>query len=764
MLQLNLTMDTEVQKQARVLEAVQKKKASAYQPTWEEVWMKGYPTSTGKHKNGIFQTKLSDTDRQRLMEVKSAIESGELGTGVEDLKKFTKTHALGLYKVLKELRRDDIIKKMVDEKPTNYILVDEVSTMEQLVSELVSEEEIGLDTETTGVEYKDRIVGISMSLPKADKHYYVPYGHTTGEKQLPKKYVLEMLKPQLERTDLKCILHNAKFDVHMFIKEDIHIGCVYMDTMVCMAILNENETSYALKNLSNVYGKFFGYEDHSNTYEELFGKGGFQGTPLDIATVYACKDTHLTLLFSRWQRDMMLKQPKLHNIYFNIEQPITNVCVHMEQTGFLIDMDFACQYAQELGEEIKELELGLKIWFGDININSNVQLQKVIYDDLHLPDVSGKRSVDKSALKQLQGQCEGVALLLKYRELNKLLTTYIEPLPQKVWDDGRLHGSFNQTATVTGRFASNNPNLQNLPQKARWMMVAPEGKLILGGDFSQQEPRILSHISGDENLQHPYLTGQDLYSTLASKTFKVPIEECLDGSKYRKMMKMGLLAVMYGTSMFTLSEQLGISVEEAEQFIKDFYKAYPKVKQFIAETNAHADQFGYVQTLDGRKRRFIGHQNVAKQFKAVESKVVSILGRKPENIWQEKKVPRDLKQQYWSVASKYQRVARQSVNAIIQGSSADMTKKVMVELFKWVQQKEGFRILGTVHDEVLLEVPDTISQAEIEEFKDIMVNTCTYDVPMKTDVEIAKRWGQGVPIDQWWVSGFDNWDDRGFVK
>lgn len=229
------------------------------------------------------------------------------------------------------------------------------------------------------------------------------------------------------------------------------------------------------------------------------------------------------------------------------------------------------------------------------------------------------------------------------------------------------------------------------------------------------------------------------------------------------MMKMGLLAVMYGTSMFTLSEQLGITVEEADQFIKDFYEAYPKVAQFIKDTNDHADQHGYVQTIDGRKRRFIGHQNIAKQFKAVESKMVSILGRKPENIWEEK-LPYDLKQQYWSVSKDYQRVCRQSVNAIIQGSSADMTKKVMVELYKWVQQKEGFKILATVHDEVLLEVPDTITKEEVEEFKSIMVNTCVYDIPMKTDVEIMKRWGQGVPIDKWWQSGFDNWDANGFVK
>lgn len=768
-LNMDLTMDLlidnqkETKKAERVKEATQKKTASAFQPTWEQVWITGYETPTGSQKKGIFQTKITESDKEKLIEVKKAVESGEIGIGVEEMKKFSKSHAMNLYRQLKEIRREGIIKKMVEEKPSNYILVTEEDQLETVVEQLASEEEIGLDTETTGVEHTDRIVGISMTLPKHDMHYYIPYGHTTGEKQLKKEVVLQALKPQLERTDLKCILHNAKFDVHMFIKEGITIGQVFMDTMVCMGILNENEMSFALKNLATKYGKFFGFEDKSMTYEELFGKGGFQGTPLDIATVYACKDTHLCWKFSLWQREMMDKQPKLHNIYFNIEQRITPVCIHMEQAGFLIDMDFAKAYEQELEQEIKSIEQKLNEYFGDININSNAQLQTKLYDELGLTDVSGKRSVDKSALKMLKNEHEGVGLLLDYRALTKLHSTYIQPLPQKVWEDGRLHGSFNQTATVTGRFASNNPNLQNLPAKARHMIVAPEGKLIMGGDFSQQEPRILSHISKDEHLQHPYLTGQDLYSTLASTTFKVPIEECLDGSKYRKMMKMGLLAVMYGTSMFTLSEQLGITVEEADQFIKDFFEAYPKVAQFIRETNAHADEYGFVQTIDGRKRRFIGHQTVAKQFKQIEAKITSLLGRKPDNIWAEE-IPHKLKQQYWAVAKDYQRVSRQSVNAIIQGSSADMTKKVMVKLYDWVLQKEGWKILATVHDEVLLEVPDTITPEEVEEFRSIMINTCKYDVPMKTDIEVMVRWGSGVPINKWFEKGMDCFDENKFAK
>lgn len=491
-LNLNLTIAVDKSAEKRVKEATIKKKMAKYEPTWEEVWITGYTSHTGSIKKGIFQTKIVEADKGKLIQVKEAIENGEISTGVMSLTKFTKSKALALFKELKEIRREQIIADMIADKPENYHLVNKPWEMEELLELLDDEEIIGLDTETTGIEVfgKDYIVGISMTLPKADYHCYIPVRHNVEDKQLNPEFVLESLKPYLENPDLKKVLHNAKFDIHMLRKEGIEVQGLYMDTMTAMHLLNENEQSFALKNLATKYGKFFGFEDKSMTYEELFGKGGFENTPLDIGTVYACKDTHLTYKFYCWIMEQFDRLPDIKALYFDVELPITEVCIQMEKNGFLIDLEFAEQYRQELLQEVEELNRRIKEGFGDININSNQQLSDVIYNKWEVQDdYAGK--VDAQTLKKIVAHWERlkpevayIRDLLKYRELNKLLTTYVEPLPQKISEDGRLHGQFNQSGTATGRFSSNNPNLQNLPYNARKMIVAPENKIIVGIDFS----------------------------------------------------------------------------------------------------------------------------------------------------------------------------------------------------------------------------------------------------------------------------------------
>lgn len=768
-LNLNLNLENEKEKQAeiRVKEAKKKKALAKYEPTWEEVWVAGYTTHTGSVKRGIFQTKITDTDKQRLLAVKEAIESGELASGVDSLSKFTKTKALGLWVVLKEIRRESIIKQMVAEKPENYILVNTKESFMDILCKLASEKIIAVDTETTGVEVfgKDVVVGISLTLPEADVHCYIPVRHnreTVEGEQLPPWYVFQELKCHLECKHLKKVMHNSKFDVHMLRKEGIEVQGLHCDTMVAMHLLNENEPSFALKNLATKYGRYFGFEDKSMTYEELFGKGGFENTPLDIGTVYACKDTHLTYKFYVWIMEQFDRLPQLKELYFNIELPITNICISMEKEGFLIDLNFAEEYKKELVEEIAVLDRNIKEGFGDININSNQQLQKVIYEGWGVPD-EYKGSVDASTLKnilQKHVDIEEVSYikdLLKYRELNKLLTTYIEPLPQKISSDGRLHGSFNQSATVTGRFASNNPNLQNLPYPARQMFVAPEGKIIIGSDFSQIEPRFLSHISQDKDFMGAYIDGRDLYSEIASKTFKQPIEECGDGSVWRKKAKVVLLGTMYGISSLSLAEQFNLSKEEAEQIYTDFYDSYPTMKQWFESTNAQADEFGFVQTAMGRKRRFLGHTEVAKKFKIIHGRMTRKLKKEKFNIWEEyrnKKVTYSEAKAYQEVAGEYNRVARQSINAVIQGSSADIMKKAMVDIYNHLKTKgDDWNILATIHDEVLIEIPATATPEEIQEIAEIQKRAVPLTVPMKCDVEVSAVWGKGVSFQEWVNAG-----------
>lgn len=768
-LNINLQLDdSDVSAKERVKKAEKKVKQQKYEPTWNEIWVTGYTSHTGKFKKGIFQTKLTDKDKEKLIEVKDATEQGEIPVGVESMKKYTKTHALRMYKELQLLRRDAIIEDLVASIPDNYLLINTEDSFSKLVADLWNEEEIAVDTETTGLNYfdtyaegVDKIVGISITLPKADYHVYIPINHTSG-KQLPEQYVFRGLKPVLECTSIKKILFNAKFDIHMFIRHGIYLGGFHFDGLIGMKLLNENETSYALKNLSTKYGKYFGFEDKSQTYEELFGNGGFQDAVFEkdgnrwIGTLYPCKDTHLTYKFYKeFVSKHFDRLPKIKRLYYDIEKPILEVCVDMEQNGFLLDLEFASDYEKELKKQVDELLVELHNHFGDININSNQQLATVLYDELGLPDISKKRKVDAKTLKKLAKKNEGVKTLLKYRDLNKLLTTYVEPLPLKVATDSkRLHGTFNQVDTATGRFASRNPNLQNLPYTARKMIIAPEGKVIIGMDFSAIEPRVLSHMANDKAMQDAYIQGKDLYMYMASEVFNEPLENCSDGAystdgsfQPRKRIKAVLLGIMYGMGSFTLSQSINSTPEEADRIIDDFFNKYPSVKEFIDFTHKQAEEREFVETMFGRKRRFPGHRQIARQYKEVEREVKSILGYVPKNIWEED-LPYKIKQRFYNLAGKYNVVNRQSVNTKIQGTSADIMKMAMIRVDK-VAKKYGFKILATVHDEVLLEVPEDITVEQIKELEIAMIKTVDLKVPLKTDTEFMYRWGVGISKDEW---------------
>ncbi len=760
----------EEESKQKVKQATKRKKAAKYEPTWEEVWF-GYDKQsrkknkeTGKmediitHKKGIWELSNSDKEVEMLKEVKEAVETGEIG--LEDpitgetipMSKFSRSKAKELYAVLEKRKREQRLQQLVDECPENYYLITETHQMEKLVKYLEDEVETGLDSETTGLDvYVDEMVGISITLPKRDIHVYIPFGHTTGERQLPRDYVLKSLKPYL-MSNTKKFLHNAKFDKHMFIRHGYNIGGMIHCTQIAMQLLNENEPSKQLKVLSTKYKHHLGIEEDSFTFEQLFGKNApFAEVPLEVAKVYACKDTHITYKLGKWQEKFFQNRYGIKRVFYEIESPLLSVVVDMERVGMLIDQEFAQQYQVELGEYLEELEKEIRKEMGDINLNSPQQLQKWLYDDMGLDDVSGQRKTDKPTLNILKEECPILETLLKYKDLFKLHSTYISALPEKTYEDGRIHGQFKQDNTDTGRFSSSEPNLQNLPARARKLVIAPDNKVIFGIDFSQIEPRVLAHITGDPELRRPYLTGEDLYSTLASKTFNLPIEQCGDGSKYRKMMKTGLLAVMYGTSTWTLSKQLGITHEEAVQFIDDFYKAYPKVEEWIHSIWEFVKENEYVETLYGRKRRFPKHRHEAETYDKLKAQMLKILGtdKLPQDFWNKKKYPQlpyNLKRKFQNVKKSVERVRRQAVNAIIQGSAADIMKIAMLSMDEYLKQK-GWDMMATVHDELLLLTDRTINHYEIIEMNDCMRKAVELEVPLKTDVEVMVTWGNGIKFD-----------------
>ncbi|MCS0827443.1 DNA polymerase [Cytobacillus firmus] len=766
---INIQEDEDTSSRVKAVE--KQMDAKNYQPSMREIWFTGWTNHKGTVKKGIFQTTLSGPDKARLEEVYEAIQQGELAVGVDNMQKFTKAHALRLHKQLTEKRKHEIIKGIVENMPDNYILVNDFKGFEYFINRLRKEEEFAIDTETTGLDYikEHHIVGLSFTLPSYDEHFYIPIRHSEG-KQLPADFVLSKIKPILENPAVRKIFFNAKFDVHMLIKEGIWCQGVHFDGFVAMKLLSDFEDSYSLKNLSTKYGKHFGFEDRSIPYEELFGKGGFQDAQFitsdgrrGIAVYYTCKDTHLTY---RFYKDFVMKQfdrlPRLKKLYFEIENPIIMVSVEMEQQGFFIDMEFSKQYGKELKQEIDMLELAIKVHLGDVNINSPAQLAEVIYDYLKLPDISKKRSVDAKTLKKLADKNEGVALLLKYRELNKLYTTYIQPMPEKT-HKGYLHGQFLQVQTATGRFASKNPNLQNLPYKARQMIIPSSPRwIIYGADYSQIEPRVLAHFTQDEAMIDAYVSGRDLYIEMAMKVFKLERKYCEDKAynpegtfQPRKAIKSVLLGIMYGMGSQSLAGNIGVTKEEADRIIADFYAAFPKVKAWMDEQIAFAEQNEYIETMFGRKRRFIGFKQIAKKYHELQAELKHLIGEIPDFIWDEKykyAIPYETKLAYWTTAKKYAETVRRVVNTIIQGSAADIMKMAMVETAK-ICRKKGYKMLATIHDEILFELPRDISREAIAEINSTMLGVVSLRTPMKVDGAFMERWGLEVGEDTWFENG-----------
>ena len=743
-------------KEDRIQEAKRRKAAASYCPTLEEVFITGWTNSRGTTKKAIKELKNSDLDKQRIAEVFTALNSNELGLDGMSTRDISKSTVLNvLYPRLVEIRKDKIIKQLIAHAPENYHLVTNLHQLNFMQDCILGETAIAVDTETTGLKHTDVIVGYSITCPTSNNHFYVPFRHQTGEKQLSAETALEAIKPVLESDAILKVLHNVKFDHEKFMFDpDVPIDMVnYYDTQVLMYVLNENEESYALKKLATKYGKHFGFEDKSDTYEELFGKGGFENTPIDVGYIYACKDTHLTWSLYQWQLEHLKKQPKLYHVAFDIEMPLLPVLIKMHYRGFRVDQEYAQQYLAELKQEIAEMEEKLVEYFPDINLNSNQQLAEYLYDVLKLPD-NHKRSVDKDTLQELSAEYEGVKLLLDYRKLTKLVSTYIEPLPQLVWDDGFLHGEINQMGTKTGRLASQNPNLQNIPPAARKIFVAPEGKMYMSCDYSKMEFYIACELSGDPNLYDALHSGADVYSVIASKSYGLPIEECGDGTVYRKHAKTALLGCMYGALPFTIAKQVNVSVEEGKEILDNFFNGNPVLTAHIHKCHEQVATQGYVETLQGRKRRFPEIPRKVKQLKQVDAVIKQKTGKtgteweKAEgSIFKAKKVPRDLKSRWYELNKDIQKAYRQSFNATDQGSGGDMCKIALINLDLYFQElnsklppEKHYHIISTIHDEQLIEVPDDIPEEVIKDIDAIMCHTMPLHVTMRTDIEFYKRY------------------------
>lgn len=690
--------------------SAEKRKASANE-TIEEAWER------------IMQSKSYRDNKAQLDEVKAAMEAGEIGREPvpegKKQKKFSAAEAKRLYKVLQRKKREQRLREMVDNTPDNYWLVTDVPKLDELCGLLDGEDEIVFDVESTGTDvWTDYIVGHVITAIKADVHAYIPTKHESQEKQLDNDYVVDKLRPYYEDESLGKLAHNAKFDIHMLDREGVRLKGLTWDTQEAMKVLNENEPSFALKNLVT---KYLGIQ--SETYGDLFGQVGFdEVSDLRVALAYAAKDGDVTRKLRDFQRKHLQRFPEMYDYYTQIEVPLISVVQQMESTGFDIDTDFAEEYGKEMKADIDSLESKLLTELGDINLNSPAQLKPALERKLG----RSLESTDaKKVLKPLSSEFPIVKTLLEYKELVKLYSTYISVLPDLIDEkSGKLHTNFNQNGARTGRFSSGGSgvNLQNQAKEARKLFTAPEGYVILGGDWSQQEYRCLAYFTQEPKLVENYLQGRDIYSQIASEVFGKPYEECGDGSQERKMAKVILLAVAYGTGPKTLAMQMGKTEKEAKQFLDNFFKQYTKVTAWKKHNEKFVDRHGFVW-MDGKQRK--------------------------------RRLPaaKDRRATYGQKSSAH----RQATNARVQGSAAIQTKATMIELQKLCDRKtaEGrgeWRLWCVVHDEALLLVPDIITRQDVKDFEDVMLHSYVFgNVPNKTDIELYRRWGDGISIDEWFA-------------
>lgn len=749
----------------------------------------------------IFKMKNSDADREKLRAVQRYMAEGKLGREAESAdKKFSKAEAIRLYAVIAAMEREGKLTALVEGTPKNYRLITSYLELDAVVERCKEEPMIAVDTETTGLDvYVDVIVGISITMPSFDDHVYIPVKPTEDERAFKSiETVLKALSPIIGAPTIGKVLHNATFDMAMFERHGFKMEGLAWDTMTAMHLLNENEKnkagggagSYQLKDLATRY-----LGEPSDTFAELFGKDAkFAEVPLDVALVYAAKDTHLTWKLYEFQRYHLSKMPTVLQYLEEVEIPLIEAIYDMERTGFVIDVEFAKTYGEEMRQEILEKEISLmsqldapppnpnEVEVGDIvyfhhpnhgdllsevlavrngrvkiksatkeqfpteqgitqvslkdvtiekkrehkplNLNSSQQLkpalEAVIFQEL--PNLDAKKT-----LKPLAKEYPIIEELLEYRGLTKLYSTYISVLPELVHPvTGRFHVRMNPNGAKTGRFSSGGTgaNMQNQPYKARSLFIAPEGKVIIGADFSAQEVRCVAALSGEPTLIKAFEEDKDAYATMASEFFGKPYKDVYkdangDDTPERKMMKTAYLASLYGTGPNTLAKQLKTTPDEARKFLKDFFNRYKYIRDWIDETQKFMIRNGYVWIGDKeRKRRLPEAKKKTRGYDPV------VEGAK-----------------------------RQGPNARVQGWSAIQTKKTLVALHRWVKGKEGWDLWLTVHDEILLQAPIDVTREEIDEFERIMVGTLQFGkVGNKTDIEIMTRWGEGYKVDQW----FDN--------
>ena len=603
-----------------------------------------------------------------------------------------------------------------DKSKKIYKMIHTVADMENLVSELENKRVFAIDTETTDIDpMRADLVGLSFSYMN-DAGFYIPVGHTNASGiQMPEKEdVLRIFKPLLENADIAKVGQNIKYDFIVLARYGIEIQGIVFDTMIASHLLNPGTRGHGLDRIAM---NLFGHKMVS--YEEVTGKGkdqiGFQEVPLDLAADYAAEDADLTFMAYTVLKKQ-IEDKGLTPLMETIEVPLICVLAKMEMAGIRVDTDVLGQLSLEFKTELKTLEQKIYELAGEeFNINSSQQLGVILFEKLGLKAVKKTRkktgySTDVQVLTQLADSHEMPEKLLRYRTLGKLKSTYVDALSSLVHPDtGRIHTSFNQTITVTGRLSSSNPNLQNIPirkpegKKIRQAFIPANSCILISADYSQIELRLLAHCAKDPILIESFRNDEDIHTRTALEVFQVLPGLVTD--EMRSQAKSINFGIIYGMSAFRLSNELGISRKMAGIYIDNYFKRYAGVKAFIDETIKQTRDTCEVSTLFGRKRRLD-----------------------------------DIRSSNANLRNFAQRAA---VNTPIQGSAADLIKLAMIKMQAALEtEKMASKMLLSVHDEIIFEAPEQEKDKLMAMAKQIMENVTPLEVPLKVNFGAGANWAE----------------------
>ena len=570
-----------------------------------------------------------------------------------------------------------------------------------------------LDTETTSLDsFAARIVGISLSVTPGEA-CYIPLAHTAPgvADQLPRDEVLAKLKPWLESATHKKVLQNAKYDQHVFANHGIALAGIAHDTMLQSYVIESDKGH----DLGQLCSRHLGLD--TIPYEDLCGKGAkqitFDQVDIERAATYAAEDADVTLRVHGVLHPQFANEPGLSRIYHDIEMPARQVIWQIERNGILVDADVLAKQSHEMGQKIMALETQAYELAGQpFNLASPKQLGDILFNKLGLPvkkkTASGGPSTDEEVLTELALDYPLPKLLLEHRSLSKLKGTYTDKLPRMINPDtGRVHTHFSQAAVVTGRLASSDPNLQNIPvrteegRRIRTAFIAPAGSSIVSADYSQIELRIMAHLSGDDRLREAFAHGEDVHRATAAEIFGVtPLEVGPDQRRVAKSINFGLI---YGMSAFGLARQLGLERSAAQTYIDRYFARYPGVAQYMEEARQTARDKGYVETAFGRRLWFPDIRS--------------------------------------SQAMRRQGAERAAINAPMQGTAADLIKLAMVAVQNWLEKSAlRSKLVLQVHDELLLEVPDGELMDVRTHLPRLMSQVADLKVPLVVEVGVGPNW------------------------